>query len=450
MGTEIRIPSWKEVKNFVFPTTATSPLGVAADYGKPDKDLSNYITPVQLERLRHDINMWRNAVKEMEAAWYPQRVKAQRMLIDTILNGHVKSCMRKRRRLTMQRQFMFGREIAEDQYQEDVDITRQFKKTWFKTLIKYIIDAEAFGYSLIALGDIVDGEFPNIRLVRRWNVSPERENVTSMIYSLSGANFLQEPYADWHVWVTTDNENGTANCGYGYLYEVALYEIVLRNLLGFNGDFVEMFAQPYRVGKTTKTDAAERDKLEAALQNMGSAGYAVIDPNDDIAFLETRLGSTGFLGYDNLEARCEKKISKLILGHSDALDSTPGKLGSGQGGQESPVGLALSEVQSEDGATVENVINNQVLPKLKNLGFVIPDGIIFKFKNDDEMAETRSRKDDSDQKTANIAVAMKSAGLQMEANYFTERTGIPCDVIPGPAPTKPGDKQQPNKVKKQK
>ena len=42
--------------------------------------ISNYIAPVQFERWSHDIAMWRDAIREAELAYYPQRVKMMRMI----------------------------------------------------------------------------------------------------------------------------------------------------------------------------------------------------------------------------------------------------------------------------------------------------------------------------------------------------------------------------------
>ena len=67
----------------------------------------------------------------------------------------------------------------------------------------------------------------------------------------------------------TPSDTGQSDCGYGLLYKVALYEIFLRNTLGYNGDFVELYSQPYRIGKTTKTNEDERALLEQALQKYG-------------------------------------------------------------------------------------------------------------------------------------------------------------------------------------
>lgn len=416
-------------KNFGFNTSSvgrSNNLGVyKADPKNVEKNLSNFISPVQLQRLRTDVSMWRDAIAEAERAYYPFRVKMHRIFIDTILNGHVFSLMERRKDLTLLRNF----KICDSKGVESEELTQQFKElSWFETFVSYVLDAKFFGYSLISLGDIINDQMQEPTLVPRWFVSPDRWVVGSYIYSNTGKDFREKPESDWHIYVKTPSDSGVSPCGYGLLYQVALYEIFLRNTLGFNGDYVELFAMPYRIGKTTKTTEAERSELESAIRNMGSAGYAIIDPMDEINFLENSTSGTGYKSYESLEARCEKKVSKIILGHADAMDSTPGKIGGGQG-EDNPVQQALYDKQTKDGRLVQNIINSELLPRLRNLGIDlnIPEGYHFEYLNDGEDEEFREREDASNLVTANIAQTMSSAGLQMSPEYFTERTGIPSE-----------------------
>lgn len=431
------------VKNFNF---NTSKIGASTNFGKyqanPEmvaKNLRNYISPVQLTRLRQDVASWRESIHETERAYYPFRVKMQRMFIDTILNGHVYGLMERRKDLTLLRKF----EIQDKNGNNVEELTTYLAdQKWFYDFLEYSLDALFFGYSLISLGDIENDSLKEISIIPRWFVSPDRHEVGSYIYSPSGVDFGEEPYCDWHVYVKTKSDNGVSPCGYGLLYNIALYEIFLRNTLGYNGDFVELFAMPYRVGKTTKTTETERAELESAVKNMGSAGYAIIDPMDEIEFLETKLAGTGYKSYESLEERCIKTVSKIILGHADAMDSTPGKLGAEQGGEKSPVQKALEDKQTKDGRFIEPVINEQLLPKLRLLGLTdIPEGYRFKFVNDGEEEEIRAREDQSNLVTSQIAQTMKNAGLQMDAKYFSDRTGIPAEKIEMPEPLAPGEKK---------
>jgi hypothetical protein len=390
-------------------------------------NLSNYISPVQLVRMNHDIGMWRQAVYEAEQAYYPQRIRMQRMYLDTALNGHVRACVAKRERLTTLRKF----ELYNAEGKVIKDGGEQLKKKkWFRKFVKHALAANFYGYSLIALGDIIDNDFPNLTVVRRWNVSPDRFNVTSYDYSINGQDFRADIVKDWHIYVDTHNENGTSPCGYGLFYNIAIYEIIMRNVMLWNMGFTERFSMPYVVAKTTKP-SDERDDLEAAVANMGANGYAITDPTDEIEFLEAALAGTGWKGYDNLEARCQKLISKMILGHGDALDSTPGRLGADQGGDESPISKALSEVQIEDGDMMESVINEDLFPRLAALG-LMDEGITLKYLNNDEVQQTVERDNKNNLDLANVGVAMKNAGLIMDPGYFQKTTGIPTSAVPPP------------------
>ena len=409
------------IKNYVpFSGGSKNPQRQTIDSNAVKRNLSNYIAPVQLQRLRQDVQSWREVMTESENIWFPHRVKAQRLYIDTVLNGHVAACMDRRKDLTMLRKWEFvDKDGNVDQATTDIFCDtvkgKSQNKEWFNKFIHYAFDSIFYGYSLISLGNIINNEFPELDLIKRWNVSPDRLNVTNFTYSISGALFMEEPYKNWHVYVKTLNDIGTSPAGYGLLYKVGIYEIFLRNILGYNGDFVELYSQPFRVGKTTKTEEKERNDFAESIQQMGSAGWAMIDPEDEIAFIETALGGTGYQGYDNFEQRLEKKISKIILGHADAIDSVPGKLGNS--GAKNPAELAMDDKQTRDGAFISNVVNKSLFENMKALGFNIPDGVVAVLKNDAEI---------QDNNNAVIAQAkeMAAGNLTMDAEYFTAQTGI--------------------------
>lgn len=396
------------------------------------------ITPIQLNRIAQDGQTRKEAVAEAELAYFPFRYKLQRMFLNTADNGHIKACMERRKDLTLLRKF----EITDTEGNIDEDTALIFcnkqkrnlvPKGWFIKAISYALDALFYGFSLVHLGDIMEGEFKDLKIVKRWHVSPDRYQVTSFPYLFVGDNFMtDEALKDWYLYVDTPNDIGTSPCGYGILYDISIHEIFLRNLLGFNGSFVELFSQPFRWGKTTKTEESERAEFAAMLENIGSSGWGIGDLQDEVEFKETALGGTGYKGYDNLEARLQKIISKVILGHGDALDSVPGKLGAGQG-EDSPTAQALRDKQTKDGGFIENIINDILFPKLRNLGFNIPLDRIFTYKNDAEVADNANN-------LAGLSGKMLLGGLQMSPEYFTEQTGIPAEIVQKAAPpiAKPG------------
>ncbi len=412
---------------------------------QPDR----YIMPFQMQRIKQDPDSWRDAGSEAENAWWMHRVKMQQLFIDTKLNGHVLACMNKAKDLVLLKKFEI---IVGDVVDEDA--TKLLETKWFYDLMNYVLDARFYGYSLIGLGDIVNNEFPKLKLVRRWNVSPDRLNLTSIVYSLNGINFtdpsVKDPngnsWYDWSIWVSTPNETGPSRCGYGLLYEVALYEIHLRHLLGFNSDYCEMFAQPFRHLKTDSV-GEERDKEEEALQNMGSSPYLMTSKDAELDIKDVGKSGEGYKSYDNFENRLERKATKIILGHADAMDSVPGKLG-GEQGDDNPIKKALDAVETKQCRIFEHEVNSQIIPKLINLGFPIKPGSRFRFKNDAEVNEIKEATNKNLLAVAMICKTFSEAGVKPPLDWITKTTGIKMEAIELPEPpTENDNKETQTKIK---
>ena len=382
---------------------------------------SRRMAKIQLARLKVDVQAWRLAIGEAERAFFPFRYKMQQIFADTVLNGHTKACWERRKDLTLLRTF----QIVDEKGKPHEELSKVFQKAWFKTFLSFMLDAQGFGYSLVYLGDIVNDEFKGMEVVKRWQISPDRHEIQTFPYAPSGIKFLEdEDIKRWHIYADTPNDTGSSNCGYGLFYEVAIYEIYLRSTLGFNVDYAQNYGQPIRVGKTTKTDETERDAFFESMVNMGNTATVLMDTTDDISLVETKGSGQGYKVYESLEIRCEKKISKLILGHADAMDSVPGKLGASHGGVDSPVDKALMDKQTKDAGYLTPIINDELIPRLRAFGFNIPEGYTFEFMNDDEKESFRKKEDQSNLITSNIFKTIADAGGKPDWDYFSKRTGI--------------------------
>lgn len=388
------------------------------------RNIRSVIAPYQFTRIKQDVQLWRDAITEAELAWYPHRVKMQRIYMDTILNGHVLACLNKRKNLTLLKDFAIynGEKI-------DEKATALLKEEWFYNLLNYSLEAKFFGYSLIQLGDLVDNKFPNLTIVKRENVSPDRLVITPLIYSISGINFMNpeevdengESFYDWSLYVATPSDKGQSICGYGLLYNIALYEILLRNLLAYNSDYVEVYGQPLKWAKSSKKNGPEYDALEQSLQNMASNPYIITDFTEELSFVNGNDGA-GYMSYDNFEHRLEKKITKLVLGHEDAISSIAGQLGAGQG-KESGVYQALEDIENVDTRFLENVVTH-FLEKAIALGLPIPVGAKFKFKNDKEAEEIKVKQTEQNTKIAAYILSLKNAGYTVDEKQLAEMTGL--------------------------
>jgi phage gp29-like protein len=409
-----------KIKNFF--GVVPSMTGQIATRPTDKNDINNRIIRLKLERLRQDIGSWRQAISEAENVFYPNRLNMQRLYLDTVLNGHVKACMRERKDLTLLKAFAINNKSGT----ANKEFTELFKSKWFYDIIEYILDAQFYGYSYINWSSVVNDKLSGLQLIKRWNVSPDREQVLPFPNSFTGFSLYEEDLLNWSLYVSTNSENGISKCGYGLLCSVAPYEIYLRNLMGFNGDFVELFAAPFRHGRTDKTEGPERDEFEAAVRDMGSSGYAITDPLDEIDFKDPSGGGNGYKSYESFQERNEKTISKLFFGHSDAIDSRTGKLGSEQG-KDSPVAKAIARTEASDARFVETVINDLLLDKLRELGFNIPLDHKFKLLNNKEEQEQKTADTAYNQSVATVVKTLSDSGVKVDTNWIEEQTGIPVE-----------------------
>ena len=352
------------------------------------------------------------------------------MFMDTRLNGHVMACMQKRKDLSLLREWNF----QNDKGEVNEEMNKLFDKPWFNLFLEYALEARFYGYQLIVLGDLntTTMEFPKLGIVQRTNISPDRLNVTAFNYSVVGEKFLEGEIADWHCWVPTPSDLGISDCGYGELYPVAQYEITHRNMWGQNADAAELFGQPIIHAKTDKT-GEERETMETQLFNRGSAATIVTDVTDQIAVLANSGGEAGFNIFPNYEERTFKIISKMLLGHADAIDSKPGKLGNDKA--ESPAQMALDDKQTNDGAFLEDVVKNVLLPKCAKHGFKVDPAYPFKFDNNAEKEEIEEKKNKSRNEAATFVYQMFQAGWTFTSESLKKM--FPDDdieLVPLPAP----------------
>lgn len=427
-----------KTRNFFLEPVSKSNVQIPSGNNKVDaNNLSHYPVRVALDRTTQDIMSWRRALEESERAILPFRIKMQQIYLDTVLNGHVFACIEKRKALTLLKDY----HICDEKGVTDEYWTKVFKDRQFKLLLNYALDATFYGYTLINWTGIKDNKIQGVVPLRRWHISPDGLYYSSMMYAAQGIEFMNPEFKDNNgnsyyyntLYVDTPNPHATSKCGFGILYQVALYEIFMRNNMGYNADFVEKFIMPMIWAKTSKREDHERTDLHNALAGMASSFVAVTDPTDDITIIESKNAGTGYNAYDNFENRCEKKVSKIILGHADAIDSKAGTLGSQQG-KESEVAQALEDKSTIDSDMLEAVVNTDFFPKLRHEGVPLPENRFFQYRNDHEKEEYRRRVDESNKITAEIAKILKDSGLKMDESYFTERTGIPVTPIEEMAP----------------
>src|SRR5574337_203821 len=210
-----------------------------------------------------------------------------------------------------------------------------------------------------------------------------------------------------------------------YMYLFKNYS--LKDWLIFN----DLFSVPMRVGKY-KPGASPDDieKLKQAVFNLGANAAAEISDSTIIELLETAT-RTNADGLKALPEFCEKTQTKIVLGHSSAADSTPGRLGNEKQGQE-----LRQDLLESDAKQIERVYYLQLLAPWTAYNFG-PKASVPKLKLHYEADE------DLDKIAGTYGKLVTQVGFtDIGFSHIHERFGIPVpqageETITAPQPANP-------------
>lgn len=129
--------------------------------------------------------------------------------------------------------------------------------------------------------------------------------------------------------------------------------------------FAELFGLPLRVGKYgAATGEQEKKALLDALQNLATDASAMISDTTSIDFVEVAQKAASAALHQDLAGFCNNEMSKAVLGHTGAAESTPGKLGEEHTAQEVRFDLIES-----DALALDYIISDQLIVPLVDFNF---------------------------------------------------------------------------------
>lgn len=337
------------------------------------------------ELIRHtdsltkkDVGMWRSAWQQAIDVEHPRRHELYDIYRDCLVDLHLSGCIGQRKGMVLQSKFR----LVDKAGTENEAATALFQREWFYDFCNLALDSRYWGHSLIQFGDIVrtaDGlRFQNVELVPRKHVCQEHGMLLPEAYEdwRQGVSYREGELAEWCVEVGKPDD-------LGLLLGCAPQCISKKNMLGFWDMFGEIFGAPMRIAKATTTDNSERQKIEDALQNMGSAFWGLFPDGTDIEIKESSRGDA-YNVYDRRIDRCNSELSKGILNQTMTIDN-------GSSLSQSEVHLEVFEnVVESDRTMLAYNINDRLLPFMAAKGFPV-QGLHFEWDTTRDLSPTEQR-----------------------------------------------------------
>lgn len=344
----------------------------------------------------HDIQLWKEAGKAFENPINPTRKVLYDMYEVLRMDGHFQGVWSKRLDSIKNKELVFVRDGKEDE-----EINKVLKCPEMTDLLGDLLETVLYGYSLLQVNGITydpDEETYHLdyNLIDRRHVHPERgfECVSKEAY-FAERDFLYKnpPLSRYLIWAGQPTDKGL-------LYIVAQYIIYKRGGFGDWARYAEMFGMPFREARYKDYDEATRRELEKAMEEYGSAGYAILPEGAEYKIHDSTSGSNSNTLYSALVSACDNAISKAVLGNT--LTTEQGDKGARSLGEVHQ--SEENEKKAADIKFIQDIIDSKFKAILKLFGFNTQGGNIW-FKGEQNLTLMKEKLDIAERVSAMVPLA---------------------------------------------
>ncbi|MDR2890566.1 MAG: DUF935 domain-containing protein [Alistipes sp.] len=270
--------------------------------------------------------------------------------------------------------YMPARQNEKGKYIKDVAQTRKIQGSQFDKIIRGIVEAKLFGYTLLEIMPGIDprtGKLAEVNIIERRNVlADQRRVVQRQGIWLPGWDLTQPAYSRNYILVNTGDLG---------LFSATTPLILAKKFTVANYvNFSHTYGQPIIHGKTVSESNADRKRLANDIANAAQNKVLVTGLDDEID-IKTFTMSNSEKIYTSLIEFVNREVSNMILGSESMAGATQSYVGSTKAHQD--IFRERIEVYRR---FIENVMNEEVVPRLVAMGY-IPSGLEFKYSNRIEM-----------------------------------------------------------------
>lgn len=271
--------------------------------------------------------------------------------------------------------YMLAKQDEKGKWIKDAEQSKITQGTQFEKIIKGVLDAMMYGYTLLEIKNEIDpetGRLVEVNSIERRNVLADQRRVVQRQGEwLPNWNLDDEQYKHNYVLINTG--------GFGMYAATTPLILAQKYTLSNWVNFSHTYGQPIIHGKTISEDSASRRRLA---NDMASAAQnkIIVTGKDDEIDIKNFAASNSEKIYDNLIAYVDKCVSNLILGSESMAGGEQSYVGSTKAHEE----ILRARIKTYR-TFIENTINEQILPVLKYWGFVKGD-VFFKYSNQVDMS----------------------------------------------------------------
>ena len=274
------------------------------------------------------------------------------------------------------KRYMFAREGDDGKWVRDPKQSKLCQGSQFEKIIKGIIEAELYGYTLLEIMSDLDtdtGLLREVNIIERRNVLADQRRVVQRAHQWSpGWDLDEERFKHNYILINTG--------GFG-LFSATTPNILAQKYTISNWvNFSHTYGQPIIHGKTEAEDNESRQRLARKIGSAAQNKVLVTGKGDEID-VKAFAASNSEKIYESLANFVNKENDSVILGSESMAGATQAYVGSTKA-HENIFRARINSYRTR----IENVMNEQVVPVLRYWG-IITDDVYFRYTKRIEMSD---------------------------------------------------------------
>ena len=289
-------------------------------------------------------------------------------------DAHIRSVIETLESQILGDRYMLARQNEKGKFVKDIPQTCKIQGSAFDEVIRGIVEAKLYGYTLLEILPDIDpktGKLSNVNIIERRNVLPDQRVVVRR-------QGIWMPH--WELDCRTYRRNYVLiNTGDIGLFSATTPLILAKKFTVANFvNFSHTYGQPIIHGKTVSESNADRKRLAQDIANAAQNKVIVTGLEDEVD-IKTFTMSNSEKIYTSLIEFVNKEVANLILGSESMAGGMQSYVGSTKAHQD--IFRDRIEVYRR---FIENVMNEEILPRLVAMGY-IESGLEFRYSNRIEM-----------------------------------------------------------------
>lgn len=271
--------------------------------------------------------------------------------------------------------YMLAKQNERGKYIKDVEETKKIQGSQFNKIIRGIVESKWYGYTLLEIMPDVNpltGKLNEVNIIERRNVLPNQKRVIQRQGQWEPGWDIEMPkYSQNYILINSGN--------LGLFSATTPLILAKKFTLANYVNFSHTYGQPIIHGKAESENINDRRRLAQDIANAAQNKVIVTGLNDAVDIKTFTMSNSEHI-YSSLIEFVNKEVSNLIVGSESMAGETQSYVGSTNAHQD--IFRERIEVYRE---YIENVMNEEVLPRLVAMGF-IKAGLEFKYANRVEMS----------------------------------------------------------------